>query len=121
MHLINEIYIENQLVVFDNMMLSPEKSKLDCIGYMENYTHLGSAYFIHPDVNQSFIDDIYVAVADFQKQYDCRIGISQLPTHGLAVRILTKRTQIIEEILTRVQSYINQTIYHRQINSLRKY
>ncbi|MDU6780831.1 MAG: urease accessory protein UreD, partial [Staphylococcus epidermidis] len=37
------------------------------------------------------------------------------------VRILTKRTQIIEEILTRVQSYINQTIYHRQINFLRKY
>ena len=30
------------------MMLSPEKSKLDGIGYMENYTHLGSAYFIHP-------------------------------------------------------------------------
>ena len=58
---------------------------------MENYTHLGSAYFIHPDVNQSLIDDIYVAVADFQKQYDCRIGISQLPTHGLAVRILTKK------------------------------
>ncbi|MCG2137202.1 urease accessory protein UreD [Staphylococcus epidermidis] len=121
MHLINEIYIDNQLVVFDNMMLSPDKSRLDGIGYMENYTHLGSAYFIHPDVNQSFIDDIYATVADFQKQYDCRIGISQLPTHGLAVRILTKRTQIIEEILTRVQSYINQTIYHRQINFLRKY
>ena len=45
MHLINEIYIDNQLVVFDNMMLSPDKSRLDGIGYMENYTHLGSAYF----------------------------------------------------------------------------
>ena len=35
MHLINEIYIDNQLVVFDNMMLSPDKSRLDGIGYME--------------------------------------------------------------------------------------
>ena len=121
MHLINEIYVEDELVTYDNMLLNPEKNQLSSIGYMEDYTHLGSAYFIHPDVSQSFIDDIYVAVADFQKQYDCRIGISQLPTHGLAVRILTKRTQIIEEILTRVQSYINQTIYHRQINFLRKY
>ena len=51
---------------FDNMMLSPEKSKLDGIGYMENYTHLGSAYFIHPDVNQSFIDDIYTRLLIFK-------------------------------------------------------
>ena len=123
----NTFNLKEDSAIFYTDILTPGYSSngqdftYNYIGYMENYTHLGSAYFIHPDVNQSFIDDIYVAVADFQKQYDCRIGISQLPTHGLAVRILTKRTQIIEEILTRVQSYINQTIYHRQINFLRKY
>ncbi|EHJ08622.1 urease accessory protein UreD, partial [Staphylococcus simiae CCM 7213 = CCUG 51256] len=36
---------------------------------------------------------IYDAVKDYLTTYDCRLSISQLPTHGLAIRILAYRTQ----------------------------
>ena len=121
MHLVNEIYMDSELVTFDNMLLNPEKNQIDSMGYMEDYTHLGSAYFVHPDVNHNFIDDIYDTISHFEKEMDCRLGISQLPTHGLAIRILAHRTQAIEKILTHVQSFIAQRLYHRQLDFLRKY
>lgn len=121
MHLINEIYVEDELVTYDNMLLNPEKNQLSSIGYMEDYTHLGSAYFIHPEVNQNLIDDIYKQVSHYENELNCRLGITQLYTHGLAIRILANHTQTIEKILTKVQSYIAQVLYQREIDFLRKY
>ena len=76
MHLINEIYVEDELVTYDNMLLNPEKNQLSSIGYMEDYTHLGSAYFIHPEVNQNLIDDIYKQVSHYENKLNCRLGIT---------------------------------------------
>lgn len=53
MHLLNEIYVDDTLVVYDHMRLEPTKHSVHAIGYMENYSHLGSCYFIHPEVNQN--------------------------------------------------------------------
>ena len=121
MHLVNEIYVDNELVTYDNMLLDPKKNQINSIGYMEDFTHLGSAYFIHPEVNQNFIDEVYECIANFENHYNCRLGISYLPTHGFAIRILAHRTQIIEKILTHVQSYIAQKLYQRHLDFLRKY
>ena len=88
MHLINEIYIEDELVTYDNLLLNPNKQSINEIGYMEHYSHYGSAYFIHEDVNQKLIDSVYETISSYSNTFDCRVAISQLPTHGFAVRIL---------------------------------
>ena len=74
-----------------------------------------------PDITQKFIEDVYDEIKDYTKQYDCRIGITQLPTHGFTVRVLSNLTQEIEEVLTRAQAYIADKLYHRQLDFLRKY
>ena len=53
--------------------------------------------------------------------YDCRLGITQLPTHGFTVRVLSNMTQDIETILYNVQAYIADKLYHRKLDFLRKY
>ncbi|MEB8127379.1 urease accessory protein UreD [Staphylococcus succinus] len=121
MHLLNEVYVDDTLVVFDNMLLDPTKNNVNDIGYMENYTHLGSCYFIHPQVNQKFIDSVYDQIKHFQQEYDCRFGITQLPTHGFTIRILSNKTQVIERILTTLQSYVLKQIFDRDLDFLRKY
>ena len=52
MHLINEIYVDDALITYDNLRM-PSETKMSSVGYMENYTHLGSAYCIHPDITQN--------------------------------------------------------------------
>lgn len=120
-HLLNEIYVDNTLVVFDNLMLDPIKNNVTELGYMENYTHLGSCYFIHPEVNQKFIDEVYDQIKHYHNQYDCRFGITQLPTHGFTVRILANKTQVIESILMTIQEYVTQEMFNRELDFLRKY
>lgn len=121
MHLINEIYIEDELVTYDNLLLNPNKQSINEIGYMEHYSHYGSAYFIHEDVNQKLIDSVYETISSYSNTFDCRVAISPLPTHGFAVRIFAYRTQIIEKILGTIQSYIAENIYDRKLDFLRKY
>ncbi|RZI00332.1 urease accessory protein UreD, partial [Staphylococcus condimenti] len=121
LHLLNEIYVDDELVVFDNMLLNPNKNKVDALGYMEGYTHLGSCYFIHPDITKQTIDELYEVMKPFMTENDCRIGITELATHGLAIRILAHQTDIIESILKEVQSNAVNQFYNRDVNFLRKY
>ena len=65
--------------------LSPEQNNVSDIGYMEGYTHIGSCYFIHPEVTQKYIDSIYDEIKHVAQQYDCRFGITKLATHGLTI------------------------------------
>ncbi len=121
MHLINEIYIEDELVTYDNLLLNPNKQSINEIGYMEHYSHYGSAYFIHEDVNQKLIDSVYETVEFLIAIHSIVVLLLQLPTHGFAVRIFAYRTQIIEKILGTIQSYIAENIYDRKLDFLRKY
>lgn len=121
LHLLNEIYVDDELVVYDNMLLNPEKNRVDALGYMEGYSHLGSCYFIHPQVTKETVEALYEVMADYPKQENCRIGITELATHGLAIRILANQTELIESILKDVQQHVVNQYYQRDINFLRKY
>ncbi|MCS4486299.1 urease accessory protein UreD [Staphylococcus americanisciuri] len=121
MHLLNEIYVDDELVTFDNLLLAPSQNELGGLGYMESFTHLGSCFFINPEVDHNFIDDVYIQIQHFHQECACQIGITQLPTHGFAVRILSNSTQLIEGILYDIQKYIVSRIFHRDVNFLRKY
>lgn len=121
LHLLNEIFVDDELVVFDNMLLDPSKNKVDALGYMEGYTHLGSCYFIHPDITKQTIDELYEIMKSFLTDNQCRIGITELATHGLAIRILAQQTDLIEAILKEVQIKVVQQFYNREVNFLRKY
>jgi urease accessory protein UreH len=39
------IYVDDVLITYDNLRMHPSETKMSSIGYMENYTHLGSAYW----------------------------------------------------------------------------
>ena len=45
---------------------------------MEHYSHYGSAYFIHEDVNQKLIDSVYETISSYSNTFDCRVAISQV-------------------------------------------
>lgn len=119
MHLLSEIYVDNELVVYDNLKLVPNKIEVRELGYMEGFTHYGSCYFIHPEVDQQFVDDVMNIIRD--KHVDNRVGISLMATHGFSVRILSNQTQQIEQVLLLIQNYINRRLYQRNVEFLRKY
>lgn len=121
LHLLNEIFVDGELVVYDNLLLDPNKNRVDALGYMEGYSHLGSCYFIHPDANKETVEELYEIMAPYAKQEDCRIGITELATHGISIRILAHQTDLILVILNDVQQQLVRKHYDRDVDFLRKY
>ncbi|WP_391204595.1 urease accessory protein UreD [Psychrobacillus sp. L4] len=115
----NEIYLEDQLVAFDHLMLQPAKSQVNDIGFMESYTHLGSMIVVSKHCSQHFLNLLYEEVEPHIG--NCKLGMSMLSVPGFTLRILASSTQQIEEILAICTSFIRQKWFGKKSLSLRKY
>ncbi len=119
LQLINEIYMDDELVVFDHIKLNPANHHMASIGYMEGYSHLGSMMVVGEQVSADLLDQLYHAV---QEHHDgCKIGLSLLPVPGLIVRVLANSTQTIEKIHSLCHHIIRRELFHTTPSFLRKY
>ncbi|WP_211746208.1 urease accessory protein UreD [Paenibacillus sp. Marseille-Q4541] len=119
LQLISEIYIDDELVVFDHFKLNPSSQTIDSLGFMEGFTHLGSMIVVGDQVNSDLLDRLYHAVHEETKEF--KIGLSLLPVSGLIIRILAHSTQTIEKIQTKCHHIINQEFFNKPPSFLRKY
>jgi urease accessory protein len=115
----NEIYVEDQLIAFDHLKLQPAKSQVYAIGFMENFTHLGSMIVVSNHCTQQFLNQMYEELEPHMKE--CKIGMSMLTVPGFSLRILASSTQQIEEILGVCTSFIRQEWFAKKALFLRKY
>ena len=119
LQLINEIYMENELVVYDHIKLSPATQNINGLGLMEGYSHLGSMIVVDEKTNHDLLDRLYEAVPNQTKEY--KIGLSLLPIPGFTVRVLANTTQTIERIFSEFHHIISQEWFNKTPSFLRKY
>lgn len=119
LQLISEIYIDDELVVFDHFKLNPSSQNITSIGFMEGYTHLGSMIVVGEQVDSDLLDQLYQATHEETEEY--KIGLSLLPVAGMIIRVLSNSTQTIEKIQTTCHHIINQKLFNKAPSFLRKY
>ncbi|WP_428912330.1 urease accessory protein UreD [Niallia sp. Krafla_26] len=119
LQLINEIYMENELVAFDHIKLNPAYQDMKGLGYMEGYSHLGSMIVIHENMNAEFLDRLYQEIPKQSKEW--KIGVSLLPIPGFTLRVLANTTQNIERIITEIHQLLSQEWFNKKPSFLRKY
>ncbi|MFK2825371.1 urease accessory protein UreD [Bacillus sp. B190/17] len=117
--LINEIYMDNELAVYDHIKLSPSVQKIDDLGLMEGFSHLGSMIVVGEQTNNDLLDQLYHAVPTNTDEY--KIGLSHLPIPGFTIRMLAHSTQIIERVFAEYHRMISQEWFNTSPSSLRKY
>lgn len=117
--LINEIYMEGELAVFDHIKLSPGRQNITGLGFMEGYSHIGSMIVIGDQTNKNLLDNLYEAVCS--QRADVKFGLSELTIPGFSMRILANSTQVIEKIITACHQLIHEEWFDITPNSLRKY
>lgn len=120
LHLKNEIYVDEKLVVFDNLKLDTQKNKVTHMGYMEGFTHMASCFYISPGVNQKVVEAVQEVVTPYIDEH-CRVGVTLLPTHGLTFRILAYSTDVIQRVIHAVHQYVMETYHEEDAQFLRKY
>lgn len=85
-HSITQIFLNNKLVVKENVFLQPSLSNLTALGQLEGYTHQASLLYLHEHAPiQLLMNTLYDLLSN---QPDICVGISALPIHGFMVRLL---------------------------------
>lgn len=117
--LVNKVYMDDELVVYDHLKLNPLEQEMSSLGMLEGYSHLGSMMVISEQVTQLVLEQLYEELCAMDE--DCRIGVSLLPVQGFVLRVMASSTQIVERIHSRCHHSICQTLFHRTPQFLRKY
>lgn len=119
LQLINEIYIDDELVTFDHIKLNPAEQNMEAIGFMEGYSHLGSMIVVGEQTTADLLDRLFNAISTNDKEY--KVGLSMLPVKGFTLRVLANSTQTIERIFTECQNIISKEWFNTKPSFLRKY
>ncbi|WP_423799634.1 urease accessory protein UreD [Neobacillus sp. SAB-20_R2A] len=117
--LLNEIYIDDELVVYDHIKLKPSQQNLRGLGFMEGYSHLGSMLVVGTQSGSSLLDQLYLAIE--MNTNDYKVGLSSLPVPGFTLRVFANSTQVIEKIFSDIHRMISQEWFSRKPSFLRKY
>lgn len=119
LQLMNEIYMDDELVVYDHIKLNPAEQDMKSIGFMEGYTHLGSMIVIGEKTNAELLDRLYHSMNHNEQEY--KLGLSMLSVKGFTIRVLANKTQTIERIFTECHQMISEEWFNTKPCFLRKY
>lgn len=119
LRLLNEIYMDGELVAFDHVKLEPKENHMNGLGFMEGYTHLGSFFVVGEKTDEQLLDQLYEAIQETSA--DIKVGLSQLSVPGLSIRVMARSSQVIEGIFTRCHEIISKKWYGTRPSFLRKY
>lgn len=93
-----EIYRNNRLIYLDNTCYEPEKMPMEGLGFYEGFTHMANIFLSrHAEKMQDAIWDI------LDKEPEIDGGVTRLSGGDLAVRILGRRSQKLEQIAEKIK------------------
>lgn len=114
-----EVFLDDELIVYDHLNLQPNRQNMTGLGLFEGYTHYGSLLIIGEQVTPEFLDDLHTVIAD--SGVSGKIGCSLLTVPGMAVRVLGSSTQEIEQLFEVCTRYARKQWFDLEPVSLRKY
>lgn len=119
LQLVNEIYMEDELVAYDHIKLNPNMQNIEKLGIMEGFSHLGSMMVVGEQTSHELLDRIYEMLHSSTNV--SKIGLSLLPVKGFTIRVLANSTQEIERMFMQVQHMISTEWFQKKPSFLRKY
>jgi urease accessory protein len=119
LQLMNEIYMDHELVAYDHIRLNPGVHNVETLGFMEGFSHLGSMIVVGEQTSPELLDRLYQMIHPKTNSY--KVGLSLLPVKGFTVRVLAHSTQEIERMFTKIHHMISKEWFQTNPSFLRKY
>ncbi|PVW14640.1 urease accessory protein UreD [Marixanthomonas spongiae] len=119
LHLRTNIYMEDELVVYDNIKLEPAVQQIDVLGFMEEYTHLGTFIVIAEKIDEDLVKRLQEVIN--KQSGDFKAGISSLTVAGFTLRVMANMTQDIQKVISACHALISKEWYAKTPPLLRKY
>ena len=105
-HSITHVYINNKLVIKENLLMQPSLINVHTIGQLEGYTHQASMIFLRPTADIRNIQKELLEFLSLEKNIES--GISAALVNGLIIRLLGNGAEQLYDCMKRI-SVILQT------------
>lgn len=106
-HNVTEIFLNERLIIKENLLVQPAKINVQAIGQFEGFSHQASLIYLNEVVKvNGLISEINELL--LVEQNIC-FGVSALPVNGIVVRLLGHKAEQLHNILQTIADFINAT------------
>lgn len=115
----SNVYVNNKLVLLDNLVVNPNANDVTKLGFFEEYLNFGTLLVINEDIDHKVIEELRVIIGKLNLPID--FGISKLEVSGFVLRVLGNLTQHIERAMGACHNYIRKKFLGSKDLVIRKY
>jgi urease accessory protein len=105
-HNLTEVFMNNKLVIRENLLIEPSRIDMAAIGQLEGFTHQASMIYLHPEADPaSLCAKIHELLSD---ETGIEYGVSAAPVAGVIVRIMGNGAEQLMECLHLIAKNLDQ-------------
>lgn len=113
------VYINNKIVMLDNLIINPDEDDVRGLGYFEGYENFGTLLVINKNITDEIVEHLRKMLKEVQLPIN--FGISKLECNGFVLRVLGNLTQNIEKAIVLCHNYIRKEFFNSKELLIRKY
>ena len=100
----SNVYINNKIVLLDNLIVNPRENDVTKLGFFEEYSNFGTLLIINKNITGNVIEELRKQLENIN--LPIYFGISQLEVNGFVLRVLGNLTQHIELAMSVCHNYV---------------
>ncbi|MEW1981262.1 urease accessory protein UreD [Citricoccus sp. NPDC079358] len=116
--LFTRLWLESQLLLWDNLVMRPARTDPTSRGWLDNRTHLLSLTAVHPGIGADTVDTVRGIISDFPTLH---AGCSLLRGPGLVVRALADSSGVLALLAEAIGTRLRRDQTGQSPWELRKY
>jgi urease accessory protein len=113
------VYVNNKIVLLDNLLVNPREDDVTKLGFFEGYQNFGTLLVINKNINGKIIEELRNNIKNLNLPI-C-FGISELEINGFVLRALGNLSQNIESAIKLCHNFIRKEFLNSRELSIRKY
>lgn len=115
----NKIYVDEKLLLLDNLQLNPREYDVTGIGLLEGYVNFGTMLVVDKRITEADVEEAREIINALG--LDIKFGVSLLEDNGFIVRVLGNLTQEIQKAVDAVHYHLRDKLLGLGPINIRKY
>ena len=104
-HSITQVFINNKLVIKENLLMQPAFINVHAIGQLEGFSHQASMIYLQPNIDCKKLQAHIIKLLSTEKKME--LGITIAPANGLIIRLLGHGAEQLYNCLQQVAEIVS--------------
>jgi urease accessory protein len=101
---ISHVYVNDKLMIKENLLMQPLLINVHAVGQLEGYTHQASMIYLDPAADIKGLQEELIAFLSNKKNIE--LGVSAAPVSGLIIRLLGNGAEQLYDLLKAINTLI---------------